>query len=117
MAKERIANVELDARDPHFMQKYVALKGLDDVSLRIRDTRNEMFNLILYVVAIMLSVPLSIFAASENWFGVSAIIIFLAAFLFYNIMNMKKEIDAQIKTQKQLKEQVKEMGMKHPGIE
>lgn len=117
MKKEHIANVELDARDPRFIQKYVALKGLDDVTLRIKDTRNEIFNLVLYVVAIILSVPLSIFAGSANWLAVSAILAFLIAFLFYNLLRMKNEIDAQIKSQKQLREQIKELGIHHPALE
>jgi hypothetical protein len=116
MQKEHTANVELSSSDPQFIQKYMTLKGLDDMSMRIRDNRNQMLNLVLYVVAIILSVPLALFAENGNWLAEIAIISILVIFLAYNIYNMKKEEDMYAKVSRQLREKAVELGLRHPAL-
>lgn len=114
---DHVANMELDARDPLYEVKKTTLQGLTDMSNGVSSTRNKMYNLILYVLAILITIPLSIAIEHRSWFWIFFIAVLLIAFLDYNLWRMKKEKDNYARVAKQLLAQAKRFGMNHPLFE
>ncbi len=110
-----VGNIQLDALDPLYEVKKTTLQGLSEMSSGVAAKRTEMYNLVLYVLAIIITVPLSFAVEYRNWFWIFFIAVLLIVFLDYNLWRMKKEKKSFSLAGKQLLKQARALGLDHPS--